>query len=104
MLLEWGELEKTKDKVYRLVVPLLSGRQSLEARHGGVQAVFWLVAGLQEAIVPYLFLLVVPTMGCMSDHHPGLRIAATSSFASMVALLPLAQVHQSLLSTLPEPV
>jgi len=95
------EVRFLKKTMHRLVVPLLAASQAAEARQGGVQLVFHLVNQLQEAVVPYLFLLVVPTMACMSDHNYGLRVAATSSFASMVALLPLAQVISALLRAYP---
>jgi hypothetical protein len=76
-----------------MVLPMLSSNETAEGRQGAVQLVLCLVNQLQEVLVPYLFLLVVPIMGCISDHNHSLRMAATSSFASMVALLPLAQVN-----------
>ncbi len=48
---------------------------------------------LEMRIVPYLNLVVVPLMGLTSDSAPAVRGAATSAFASAVALLPLAQVE-----------
>lgn len=61
-------------------------------RQGAVQLVSHLIEMLKEALVPYLYLLVLPMMGCMSDQSQSLRLAAASCFAGMVTLLPLAQV------------
>lgn len=55
-----------------------------------------LVKGLGSALVPYLLLLVVPIMSCMSDPAAQVRQLATATFAPIVALLPLAQVTCSL--------
>lgn len=43
-------------------------------------------------LVPYLQLLVVPLLGRMSDPLPAVRRLAAPAFASIVALVPLAQV------------
>lgn len=43
-------------------------------------------------LVPYALLVVVPLMGRMSDAQPLARALAARTFASVVALMPLAQV------------
>ena len=40
-------------------------------------------------IVPYVALLVLPVLGRMSDQNDGVRLMATSCFASLVRLMPL---------------
>lgn len=50
----------------------------------------WLQVG--SALVPYVLLLVVPLLRCMSDASGGVRAAASVCFGELVALLPLAQV------------
>ena len=51
---------------------------------------------LGDALVPYSLLLVMPLMPRMSDSAPATRNSATSAFARLVALLPLAQAWQLL--------
>ncbi len=46
-----------------------------------------------ERLVPYLQLLVVPLMGRMSDALPLVRRLAAPTFATIVSLVPLAQVR-----------
>lgn len=45
-----------------------------------------------ERLVRYLQLLVVPLMGRMSDPLPAVRRLAAPTFATVVSLVPLAQV------------
>lgn len=71
---------------------LLSGIHGEYGKEGGITLVMHLVATLQDQLVPYLFLLVVPVMRSMNDHAQNLRISAASVFSQLVALLPLAQV------------
>ena len=40
-------------------------------------------------IVPYIVLLVVPVLGCMSDQNYAVRLAATQCFATLIKLMPL---------------
>ena len=72
---------------------MLSGNESEAGRQGAVALVSQLAEQMAEALVPYAFLLVVPIMGLMSDPSRSIRTAATSAFAVMVGLLPLAQVR-----------
>lgn len=51
-----------------------------------------MVAQMQEQLLPYMFLIIVPTMKLMSDQMDAVRASATTSFAAMVTMLPLAQV------------
>jgi hypothetical protein len=45
-----------------------------------------------ERLVPYLQLLVVPLLGRMTDSLPAVRCLATPAFATIMPLVPLAQV------------
>ena len=65
-----------------------------QAKSGALQMLHRLLDRLEMRIVPYLNLVVVPLMGLTSDSAPAVRGAATSAFASAVALLPLAQVER----------
>ena len=55
-------------------------------------AVSEMVDQMQEQLLPHMFLIVCSTMKLMSDQDESVRASATSSFAAMVTLLPLAQV------------
>lgn len=55
-------------------------------------AVSELVEQMQEQLLPHLFLIICSTMRLMSDQDEKVRASATSSFAAMVTMLPLAQV------------
>jgi len=44
---------------------------------------------MQEAILPYLVLFLVPIMGRMSDQKEEIRTLATSAFSTLVRLMPL---------------
>ena len=75
-----------------MLLPALSAIDSSTKKAGAMNAVSQLVEHMQDRLLPYIFLFVVPTMRCMSDQNPAIRSLATSSFAYMVSLLPLAQV------------
>jgi TATA-binding protein-associated factor len=62
-----------------------------DARAGGLLALQHLVQSLQTDLVPYSLLIVVPLMGRMSDPLGAVRGMASHTFATVVALLPLAQ-------------
>ena len=76
----------------RHLLPRLAGAAPDAARSGSVACLGALVAQLGLQLVPFVNLVVVPLMRLTSDPLPGVRAAATSVFASAVALLPLAQV------------
>ena len=40
-------------------------------------------------IIPYIVLLVVPVLGCMSDQDEAVRLTATQCFATLIKLMPL---------------
>ena len=44
---------------------------------------------LEMGIVPYVVLLVVSVLGCMSDQCEDVRLMATQCFATLVRLMPL---------------
>jgi len=77
--------------ILRCITPLLAGGAGDDARTGGLLALQHLVQSLQTDLVPYTLLIVVPLMGRMSDPLGAVRSMASHAFATVVALLPLAQ-------------
>ena len=40
-------------------------------------------------VVPYVVLLVVPVLGCMSDQNTAVRLMATHCFSALIRIIPL---------------
>ena len=72
-------------------VPLLDQSRQAEraARAGAVAAVKALGEALGAQLVPFVVLLLVPLIGCMSDPDPDLRGEAAEGFGLLMPLLPL---------------
>ena len=83
----------TYHRACRYAAKLLSGSHGIVGQEGGITLVMHLVRSLEDQIVAYLFLLIVPVMRCMNDRAQNVRVSAASVFSQLVALLPLAQVH-----------
>lgn len=58
-------------------------------RQGAAEALTCLVEDLGVRIVPYAVLFMVPLLGRMSDQNQAVRLACSSTFATLVQLLPL---------------
>ena len=54
-----------------------------------IETLYCLCDQLQLSIVPYIVFLVVPVLGTMSAPDHQIRLLATSTFASLVRLMPL---------------
>ncbi len=87
----------------RVLLSLLFQNGQAVDRQGAVAVVSEMVAQMQEQLLPYMFLIVVPTMKLMSDQIASVRASATESFAVMVGMLPLAQVSALSQRSLPQP-
>ncbi|XP_015610317.1 TATA-binding protein-associated factor 172 [Cephus cinctus] len=97
------ETEQTMAHVVRSVIPLLetssakdSGSSTIAApnevdarRQGAAEALTCLVESLGVKVVPYAVLFMVPLLGRMSDQNQAVRLACSSTFATLVQLLPL---------------
>ncbi|XP_067006130.2 TATA-binding protein-associated factor 172 [Anabrus simplex] len=75
--------------VVDMVLPLLGASHSEIRRQGAVEALACIAEKLQFDIVPYIVLLVVPLLGCMSDQNQPVRLMATHCFAMLIQLMPL---------------
>lgn len=71
------------------VLPSISNPLDLNVRQGAIEAVYHLIAVMGDAILPYVIFLIVPVLGRMSDSDTDIRLIATTSFATLVKLVPL---------------
>ncbi|PHH70892.1 hypothetical protein CDD80_5670 [Ophiocordyceps camponoti-rufipedis] len=71
------------------VLPSISNPVDLNYRQGVIEAIYHLIAVMGDAILPYVIFLIVPVLGRMSDSDNEIRLIATTSFATLVKLVPL---------------
>ncbi|PHH91025.1 hypothetical protein CDD83_1918 [Cordyceps sp. RAO-2017] len=71
------------------VIPSISNPLDLNYRQGVIEAIYHLIAVMGDAILPYVIFLIVPVLGRMSDSDNEVRLIATTSFATLVKLVPL---------------
>lgn len=75
--------------IINLVIPLLSAVNDDTKRRGAIEAITVIIEKLQLSIVPYIFFLVVPLLGRMSDQDESIRTLATHTFADLIQAMPL---------------
>lgn len=75
--------------VIEVILPYLGASDDLARRQGACEALANIIDRLGMKIVPYIVLLVVPTLGRMSDQNEAVRLMATHCFATLIRLLPL---------------
>ncbi|KAK3706120.1 TATA-binding protein-associated factor mot1 [Vermiconidia calcicola] len=71
------------------VLPTISNPHEVAYRQGAVECVYHLIQVMGDGILPYVIFLLVPVLGRMSDSDPGVRLIATTAFATLVKLVPL---------------
>ena len=71
------------------VLPSISNPLDLNFRQGAIEAIYHLISVMGDAILPYVIFLIVPVLGRMSDSDNEVRLIATTSFATLVKLVPL---------------
>ncbi|KAI9883038.1 MAG: TATA-binding protein-associated factor mot1 [Watsoniomyces obsoletus] len=71
------------------VLPAVSNPVDLRCRQGGVECIYHLIHVMEDKILPYVVFLIVPVLGRMSDSDNEVRLLATTSFATLVKLVPL---------------
>ncbi|KAK8854899.1 hypothetical protein IAR55_003638 [Kwoniella newhampshirensis] len=71
------------------VVPLIGDARRVYSRQGAVEAVYHIIKVLDIKALPYVLFLIVPILGRMSDPDEHVRLLSTSSFASLVKMVPL---------------
>lgn len=71
------------------VLPLFGNAGSVTDRQGATELIYHLCSLLDSDILPYVVFLVVPLLGRMSDSSEETRKMATTTFASIIKLVPL---------------
>ncbi|VEU21412.1 DEKNAAC102618 [Brettanomyces naardenensis] len=71
------------------VLPMLSNPLEVNQRQGAIECIYHIASLLGSDILPYVVFLIVPVMGRMSDSDDNVRILATTTFASIIKLVPL---------------
>lgn len=71
------------------VLPMVSNALDLHARQGAIECIYHLTATMGVDILPYVVFLIVPVLGRMSDADRNIRLIATTTFASIIKLVPL---------------
>lgn len=71
------------------VLPNISNPLDLRDRQGITECVYHLIQAMGDSILPYVIFLIVPVLGRMSDANNDIRLLATTSFATLVKLVPL---------------
>ena len=70
------------------VLPL-SSSDDLHYRQGTIELIYHLIHVMEDSILPYVIFLIVPVLGRMSDTDNDIRLIATTTFATLVKLVPL---------------
>ena len=71
------------------VLPAINNAHEVIDRQGAVECIYHLIQVMGDGILPYVIFLLVPVLGRMSDSDMGVRLIATTSFATLVKLVPL---------------
>ncbi|EPE07334.1 tata-binding protein-associated factor mot1 [Ophiostoma piceae UAMH 11346] len=71
------------------VLPSINNPVDLHFRQGAIEAIYHLIAVMGDGILPYVIFLIVPVLGRMSDSDNEVRLISTTSFATLVKLVPL---------------
>ena len=67
----------------------LSSSDDLNCRQGAIELVYHLIHVMEDSILPYVIFLIVRVLGRMSDSDNDTRLIATTTFATLVKLVPL---------------
>ncbi|KAJ6119556.1 hypothetical protein N7523_003836 [Penicillium sp. IBT 18751x] len=71
------------------VLPTINHQLDVHHRQGAIECIYHLIHVMEDGILPYVIFLVVPVLGRMSDSDNDVRLLATTSFATLVKLVPL---------------
>ncbi|SCU91827.1 LAMI_0E07470g1_1 [Lachancea mirantina] len=75
--------------IIREALPLMNNPSSVTDRQGLTELVYHLSQYMGSDILPYVVFLIVPLLGRMSDANQDVRTLATTTFASIIKLVPL---------------
>ncbi|KZF22155.1 transcriptional accessory protein [Xylona heveae TC161] len=71
------------------VLPSINNAHEIRWRQGAIECIYHLIHVMEDNILPYVIFLIVPVLGRMSDSDTDIRLLATTSFATLVKLVPL---------------
>lgn len=71
------------------VLPTINNPVDLSHRQGAIECIYHLISVMGDGILPYVIFLIVPVLGRMSDSDNDVRLIATTTFATLVKLVPL---------------
>lgn len=71
------------------ILPMLNNALEFREREGAIEAVYHVSSTMGPDILPYIVFLIVPVLGRMSDADQDVRILASTTFASIIKLVPL---------------
>ncbi|CDK25567.1 unnamed protein product [Kuraishia capsulata CBS 1993] len=71
------------------VLTMLNNAGVLRERQGAIECIYHLSGTMGAEILPYVVFLIVPVLGRMSDSNNDVRLLATTTFASIIKLVPL---------------
>jgi TATA-binding protein-associated factor len=71
------------------VLPTISDGGNVHGRQGAIECIYHLIHVMEDTILPYVIFLITPVLGRMSDSDTDVRLLATTSFATLVKLVPL---------------
>ncbi|KAF1360836.1 hypothetical protein EJ07DRAFT_176921 [Lizonia empirigonia] len=71
------------------VLPTISDGSNVHGRQGAIECIYHLIHVMEDRILPYVIFLITPVLGRMSDSDNDVRLLATTSFATLVKLVPL---------------
>ncbi|KAF5098452.1 hypothetical protein D0Z03_001214 [Geotrichum reessii] len=71
------------------ILPAVPNALDLYVRQGAIECIYHLTATMGSDILPYVVFLIVPVLGRMSDADKDIRLIATTTFASIIKLVPL---------------
>ncbi|KAG9245201.1 putative helicase mot1 [Calycina marina] len=71
------------------VLPSVKDAGDLKFRQGAIETIYHLIHVMGDDILPYVIFLIVPVLGRMSDSDNDVRLIATTTFATLVKLVPL---------------
>ncbi|KAJ5629288.1 hypothetical protein N7528_002945 [Penicillium herquei] len=71
------------------VLPTINHALDVHHRQGAIECIYHLIHVMEDGILPFVIFLVVPVLGRMSDSDNDVRLLATTSFATLVKLVPL---------------
>ncbi|KAF2712965.1 hypothetical protein K504DRAFT_497801 [Pleomassaria siparia CBS 279.74] len=71
------------------ILPSINSSSNIHARQGAIECIYHLIHVMEDGILPYVIFLITPVLGRMSDSDNDVRLLATTSFATLVKLVPL---------------